>query len=731
MADYTITAPDGTSWTVTAPDGASEQEILRYAQEQWVTSPEFAPPSPAVVPDAPKTPRDKWEQVLMNPPKPAPVEPAGFWKRAGYGANEIAAGTKQGAAHLGGTVGLAGDQTIASADAEAEAAIREADAAGPQGEGWAGFDGGRMLGKALAAGALPTAAALALPAAPGLLATVGIGAASGLAGGLMEPVDVGQGDYAGQKAVQAGAGALGGAVAGPVASKLGELGGKAVQYAGRQLRSLAKAPTPQQIDMQISMVLQQQGVDFAGLDRATQDYLRDQVKRAAFAGADLDPAATANMATLRSAGVQNPTRAQVSQSPTEYGQELFLRGRDSGRPLADQYQGALKGLFGTLDRLQRTLPPSLDNPAAGRVIMEPLDAAQQRGQQLVGGIYRQANDMPGMGAEVPDADATRRAADAFTGMARSGLLQSLPRGLQERLREIAGVGGINVRGVRDLLETANLEMEGATPAQAAAIGKFKQTMEGMLGDVQSPAGIEAVRGLETARGAAADRFGILDQVPLMRDLSRATAANPEPVSPDAVVSKYFAGAGRSADAAPVKATLDFLRQTANGGAEAADQVKAQVLADLIQKGTGNSGAFLPAGYNKAIRSLDKAGKLESIFTPEEIAMLRNVGKAGTLLEGPPGVPRTGLLGAAQATDWADRLIGMLASSQGRLAQLASVPLRATLKDLPQKAAANRAASAAPLFTADNVLPGYLRRLGATSGSGLVPLAGLLQNSSDR
>lgn len=693
MAQYTITAPDGTSWTVTAPDDAQESEVLQFAQQEWAKAGA----------DKPKTPRDEWMAEIRKP--------SSFLTRVGNGLEESVAGAAQTFANTAGGAGMAQD-----ADAWAKRAVAESEAEGPQGEGWAGFDGGRMLGKALAAAAIPAGVAVGAGSAPGLIGAAALGLGSGLVGAAMEPVDTENEGFSAAKGAQAAIGGTAGAVLGPLASKVGQGAGVAAQFVGRKARGALLGPSPQQIDMQISVALQREGIDFASLDQRVKDYLREQARKASEAGTDLDPAQAANAATLRQAGVENPTRAQITQSPTDFGEELFLRNREGGRALADQYQGALKGLFGKLEELSGRLPPALDRPAAGRMVMDPLDEAQKRGQKLVGEIYDQANAMPGMGADIPEADLRMRAGSAIMEMQRSGLLQSLPKGLQERLREIAGTGTATVRDVRDLLETASLELEGATPAQSAAINKFRATLDGMLGDVQNPAGIEAVRGLETARGAAADRFDILDRVPLMRDLSKATTANPEPVSPDVVIPKYFTGSGRTADAKPVENTLSFLRQTVDGGPEAADQVKAQVLQELIEAGSGQGGAFLPARYTKALRSLEKGGKLKTFFTPEEIAVLQNAAKAGALLEGPAGVPRTGLLGAARQTDWADRLIGALANSQGRIAQMASVPLRAALKTLPEKAATNRARAGAPLFTTDDLLPDYLRRLGATSGA---------------
>lgn len=39
MPDYVVTSPEGKEYTVTAPDGATEQEVLSYAQSQFVSKP--------------------------------------------------------------------------------------------------------------------------------------------------------------------------------------------------------------------------------------------------------------------------------------------------------------------------------------------------------------------------------------------------------------------------------------------------------------------------------------------------------------------------------------------------------------------------------------------------------------------------------------------------------------------------------------------------------------------
>jgi len=94
----------------------------------------------------------------------------------------------------------------------------------------------------------------------------------------------------GSELQQAGAGLIGGVVGGMVPSAA-----NAAVNAGKRLFNQL---TPQQMDVQISNVLQRAGMDYSQVPERTWQSLRAEMQNALRAGQELDPAAVRRLAEI-------------------------------------------------------------------------------------------------------------------------------------------------------------------------------------------------------------------------------------------------------------------------------------------------------------------------------------------------------------------------------------------------------------------------------------------------
>lgn len=220
MPDFEITSPDGQRFIVTAPEGATQDEVLRYAQQNM-------PRQPAAQPQAPATPA---------PGAMGPFQPNTTGNAVATGAGDPFRGLEQIVSRVqqGNTDSrlmrmLQGNPNIAAAmdttgpgrmrtPAEVDAAVQTREqeyqarraAAGETGTDW-----GRMAGQV--ASTLPLA--VAMPAGNSVLGAVAAGGVSGAALNALQPVT--SGDFAEEKKQQVEMGGLLGAATGPLGYVLG------------------------------------------------------------------------------------------------------------------------------------------------------------------------------------------------------------------------------------------------------------------------------------------------------------------------------------------------------------------------------------------------------------------------------------------------------------------------------------------------------------------------------
>jgi len=446
---------------------------------------------------------------------------------------------------------------------------------------------------------------------------------------------------------QFGASLLGG-LTGGAAPDLVKRGADAVRGA---VAPLLSRMTPEQMDVQIERLVTAGGQDYSLLSDATRRGLRAELASALQAGKQLDPQAVSRLAAFRDAGV-TPTRGMISQDPVQITREqnLAKMAANSG---ADELHGLPRlqnqnntALIGRLNDLGAGRGDSF---AAGQQAIGSIAARDAAEQARVGGMYTAARALPG--GETP-LDRTAVVNGIYDALGRENKLAFLPPEISNMLNTISK-GAVKVEGreipvpfdakayenlqtmlatasrsssdgnVRAAIKIARDALEGAPLTAAnrefAAAGNLPVTPGGAAflrqGDAAPQAYIDA---LNQARQAHAARMN-------WQESSRPVAAALDNAQPDNFVKRFVIG-GSLDDAQAVA------REAPTGPVR--DAILAHLKDKALNGQTDEVGKFSPSAYRKALEAIGDR-KLSLFFSPEELANLRNVERAGSLMVSQP------------------------------------------------------------------------------------------------
>jgi len=207
----------------------------------------------------------------------------------------------------------------------------------------------------------------------------------------------------GNEMQQAGAALIGGVAGGMVPGAA-----NAAVNAGKRLFNRL---TPQQMDVQISQVLQRAGMDYSQVPERARQSLRAQMQDALRAGQELDPAAVRRLAEFHAIGA-TPTRGMVTQDPVRITQEMNLAkmGANAGD---DGLQGLARVQNQNNTRLINVMNEAGANRgdaiAAGQRAIGAIQAQDDALAGRVSSLYQQARDTSGRSAALDGAAFTRTA----------------------------------------------------------------------------------------------------------------------------------------------------------------------------------------------------------------------------------------------------------------------------------------------------------------------------------
>lgn len=627
MATFNVTAPDGSKYQVNAPGGASEQDAINYVQGIHI------------------------KQVSM-PPADSSASKGGILGGVGMGLRDAVDAGAQLADRGLKAMGVDTDAISQKVNAAAkmvmpdsvantlfspqpvDTIVRNANAdydASRQMAGRSGVDLARVAGNIINpvnrivpfAGA-NTAGQVAMRA--GLQ-----GAISGAATPIVNTDSFGT-----NKLAQIGIGGALGAAGGVVANKLFD-GIAAV--AGRikgMLPGTAGAVDP---DAMIQAAAAQKGIDLSTVPASVLQTARQQVADAMATNRTVDPAAVLRAAEGKA--VLGPDAAltvgQSTLDPVAVTREMNLRGiANAGEPLMNRYNLQNNRLVQYMNQQGAAQAPG--EYAAGQGVINALRGADAQVQGNVSGLYNAARDLNG--ADIPldhraFADTAMQGLDssmkgAFLPEQFKTILNNISSGktplnvtVAEQLKTMLATAQRsaqdgNVRQalgiVRDSLENAPL-LNAATPSAETAVSTMVRQ------PVQAAAtGPEVVDAFNAARTAARNRFQTIENTPALR-------AALDDAAPDSFFQKYIL----KADTRDVNALARMVPdQMSTIKAQTVDYLKSKAL----NGASDEVGSFSQAGYNKALNAIGDA-KLNSIFTPEEVAALHSVGRVASYTQVQP------------------------------------------------------------------------------------------------
>lgn len=464
---------------------------------------------------------------------------------------------------------------------------------------------GGMLGASRAAAKLP-----------GMIGTVGAGMAANPTAQLTSATGAGtlggiSREGGGSELQQAGSALIGGVAGGMVPGVA-----NAAATAGRRLLNQL---TPQQMDVQISNVLQRAGMDYSQVPERARQSLRTQMQDALRAGQELEPTAVRRLAEFQTIGA-TPTRGMVTQDPVRITQEMNL-----AKMGANSADGQLQGLARVqnqnntrlIDVMNESGASKGDPFAAGQKAIGAIQGRDADMASKVTGLYQQARDTTGRSAALDGAAFTKQASQ----MLDEGLLGgALPKDVETHLNRIAqGQVPFNVDYAEQLkTRIAALQRASSDGSTRMALGTVRNALEETPLMPGQDAGKEAIGAFNQARQAARQRFGWQESAkPIQAALN---GAEPDKFVEQFVIRGTLADASAVAKNAPV------------------EEVKTAILAHLKDKALNGAadevGKFSQSAFNKALNQIGDR-KLALYFSPEEVNQIKTIGRVASYMQNQP------------------------------------------------------------------------------------------------
>lgn len=496
-----------------------------------------------------------------------------------------------------------------------------------------GMDLGRVAGSIAAS--IPLAPAGAAGAASTLPRVV-TGIKAGAIGGAVQPVDMTgreDSDFWGAKAGQAAIGGIAGAASPFVADAVGKA---AAGVVSRGRAAVAGLTGTREASLHTLVgELKGRGIDFARLSRETQESLLRDADAALNAGAKLDFDALARKADFSAAGIK-PTLGQLTREPGQFQFEQNTRGiTGSGEGLTQRFNEQNRQLIGALNTARSgTQGIGLDRFGAGERVVSALREQDATSRAAVDRLYSAAREQAGIHTEINPARFAQSVNDALD---EAMLGDALPGGVRKALNQIAtGEMPFTIQKAEQVRQAINGQMGGMPSRENAALRIVNQALQNEVDRVGSAAGQQAGEAFKAARAAAAERFTGLDKSPALK-------AAAEGAAPDNFLEKHVLRA-TAGDVLSLRANLKSQPELWN-------EVRGQVLDWLKSKALNGAddeyGKFSQSAYNRALQQFGD-GKLKVLFSPEEIAQIKRLGRVAAAIQTQPVGAAVNNSGTSQA-----------------------------------------------------------------------------------
>jgi hypothetical protein len=645
MPTYEFTAPDGKTYEVGAPEGATQAQAFEILQGQIAggTAPAAGPASATMsagraLNDIPRQLGLTARYALEGPAQAAQIvtEPVRYLtdKLLPDRTDGMPKSTPLGVqvSKLADTIGLPKPET-ANERVIGDASRLVAGAGSMAGAAQSGVRAGTDFVARQAPALLSGGQNLLRGLASNVPAQLTSAAGAGLAGGASR--EAGGGPWQ-----QAGAALVGGVAGGMVPSA-------AQPLIGLARRAMTPAMTPQQMDVQLSTVLQRAGTDYSQLPEAVRQSLRTEAAAAMRTGRELDPAALSRLADFRVVGAQ-PTRGMISQNPVQITREQNL-----AKMAANSADGELHGLPMMQNQNNQALIGRLNDLggrsetgalAAGQMVQNRIQGTNAAMSAVERGAWDAAKGSPGYKAPISNAPIHA----AFRSVDDEALMGFMPRTITDRMQAFAtGAQPFTPQEYKNLRSLLSNELtKGGN--EAAAARKAIQGLDSVpIRPITNPGGIDfgmapitsglagalreadgqaagAVDAVNRARAATAAKYRYQESSPLVRTaLSDARTADPEKIA------KSFVLDGTLNDARAVAREVG-----PQGVATIRDALATHIKKQAMGGASDEVGKVSQSQLNAAINKIGEE-KLRLFFSPEEVAQLRSAARVASLMQVQP------------------------------------------------------------------------------------------------
>lgn len=452
----------------------------------------------------------------------------------------------------------------------------------------------------------------------------------------------------------AGAGLAGGASKEAGGSEVGQglaslvggiVGGKAPDIAQGSV-NLAKrlfnaGLSQQQLDVKISDVLRQTGVDYSQVPEKVKQSLRQEMSGALNANKELNPEAVSRLAAFKEAGI-TPTLGMISQNPVQITREQNL-----AKIGANSSDGGLSGLALVQNQNNNQLIGNLNTMGANRGNV--LNAGERVTSSVLGtqaglrgseqAAWDAAKSAPGYRQPI----SSQAISDINGALGDQGLMPFMNPQISKYMEAFQKGQPFTPQDYRNLQsmlsrETAKGGNEGAAASLAARILRDSDLQpagfvnngapvtQGMAAGMRGAdnAATDAIDAVNRARQATRAAYSYEDSNPLVRSVLSAGASS----DPQRIAQRFVIG-GTANEAA------DLVQQV---GPQGMPVIKDAILNHLKSKAVNGAAdetaKFSQSAFNKALNDIGER-KLALLFTPEEVRALRNNGRVAALMQSQP------------------------------------------------------------------------------------------------
>lgn len=492
-------------------------------------------------------------------------------------------------------------------------------------ESGAGMNVGRFIGQTVAT--LPVSAAAKGFGTAKVLSGAGakVLAQNALVGGAIG--GAGFAENAGQRGLNVAAGAAGGAVGAVAGDKVGKGIAKVAQKVVPSAKSAATARVSATIDDQIEIALKQSNIKISDLSDDIVKGLKKDVAAALKSGKAVDSEAIARKVVLDRVGIR-PTKAQLTGNPKLWQKEAELaKLQDVGEPLRDKFVKdniQLRTLVD--DEIAKVGGKADDGFAAAQNATDSLLKQNKQNKSFVNAAYDNAYKSSGNDVVL---DGRGFANDAITNLDQQYAMSSLPPSVSKIIKDVEKTPDAFTLGKsEELIKILNREykaslVNGQKSSSTYAIGIVRDALEGRQSEAMqgllTTGGNDAAQAYQLARNAYKTNAKLVKSIPMLDDALTQLSKKDGRINYDDYFNRYIL----KGKVEELKTTVDVLK---NANPQAVADIKGQVLEHIASKSFNQNGQPSPSGMNKTIQAFGDR-RLNALFSPEEIARLKDIGKA--------------------------------------------------------------------------------------------------------